>query len=66
MNYLGNFRDWKTTVIGVVTAILMVLVVTGQITAEQQATILEWISQLVGIVAGIILMFFSKYSNGKE
>lgn len=58
-----NIKDWKTTVLGVATALLMVLVVTGKITAEQQGTILEWVASLIGIISGIILMFVKDPTN---
>lgn len=61
---MANFRDWKTTVIGVVAALLTLLVIMGMIDAEQQATILEWVNSLVGVIAGIVLMFFS--TSAKE
>ena len=53
----NNFKDWKTTAFGIATALIMLLVATGKITAEQQTSILEWIGQLIGIIAGVILMF---------
>jgi len=56
---LKNFKDWKSTVVGVVTALLMFLVVIGKINSEQQSTILEWVTQLIGIIAGIYMMFFT-------
>jgi len=55
---LKNFKDWKSTAVGVVTALLMFLVVIGKINSDQQATILEWVTQLIGIISGVYLMFF--------
>jgi cation transporter-like permease len=54
------FGNWQTTVVGIITIVLTILVGAGKISTEQQATILEWITQLIGIIAGIVLMFFAR------
>ncbi len=60
MTMLKNFKSWQTTIIGVITAVLTILVAVGKISVEQQTQLLQWGGEIIAIISGLILMFFSQ------
>jgi fumarate reductase subunit D len=57
---MNALKDWKTTVVGVIALILAGLAFFGIIDSEQQTTLMGWVTEIVGIIAGLILMFFAR------
>lgn len=64
---LRNFKDWKTTVTGIVTAVVALLVLFGVITPEQSADVsghalnfVEAVALGIASVAGLVLVFGSR------
>lgn len=54
------FKNWKTTLVGVLAAILSLFVALGKITSEEQTQLMNWAGELIAIFTGLYLMFFAK------
>lgn len=70
---LENVKSWKTTIIGIVTAIIPILIILGVINVEQSEvisqtanTLVEAISAIITAVGSLWLIFKAKDpSSGK-
>lgn len=54
------FKNWQTSLIGLVTIILSGLVLFGKITPEQSVSVGEYVSAIVSAIAGLVLIFKAK------
>lgn len=54
-----NIKEWKTTVIGIVTIVLFALVSFNVVTADQSAGINEAISQIIEASGGDLVAFLT-------
>jgi len=54
------FKNWKTTLVGVLAALLSLFVALGKITSDEQTQLMEWAGELIAIGTGLFLMFFAK------
>jgi hypothetical protein len=54
------FKNWQTSLIGLITIILSGLVLFGKITPEQSVSVGEYVTSIVSAIAGLVLIFKAK------